>query len=347
MNIDEIARKAGVSRATVSRVLNNHPSVKEKTRQTIRQIIESIDYIPNAAARSLASKRNDVIGVLVYNITQPFWAGIYAGIEQYISQNTSYGILLANSKGNIRLRSYTKDHKRYLKTLIQKGVDGLIIALENDLQPDDIDFLVASGIPFVIIQNHMKDERITSVNVDNYDGAYQATKYLLKQGHANILHAAGPLDGSIARDRMEGFVKAMQDEGIPLTESNVIPCGFMFEDGYWCMKRLLSRAPEFTAILFANDAAAFGGYLAAKEAGIAIPDDLSIAGFDHLTNEMDLAGLLPDLTTMAQPVSELGKIAAELLYKKLSDTEYVQSVTYPMTLYKGRTVKEQSQQLSC
>jgi len=340
MNIDEIASKAGVSRTTVSRVLNNHPSVKEKTRQTIRQIIESMNYIPNAAARSLASKRNDVIGVLVYNITQPFWAGIYAGIEQYVSQNTSYGILLANSKSNSRLRTYTKDHKRYLKTLIQKGVDGLIIALENDLQPDDIDFLVASGIPFVIIQNNMKDERITSVNVDNYDGAYQATKYLLKQGHVNILHAAGPLDGRIARDRMEGFVQAMQDEGILLTESSVIPCGFMFEDGYWCMKRLLSKTAEFTAILFANDAAAFGGYLAAKEAGISIPGKLSIAGFDHLTNEMDLAGLLPDLTTMAQPVSDLGKVAAELLLKKLSDAEDVQPVTYPMTLYKGHTVKK-------
>ena len=343
MNIDEIASKAGVSRATVSRVLNNHPSVNEKTRQAIRQIIESMNYIPNAAARSLASKRNDVIGILVYNITQPFWAGIYAGIEQFVSQNTSYGILLANSKSNIRLRSFTKEYKRYIKTLIQKGVDGLIIALENDLQPDDIDFLVASGIPFVIIQNHTKDERITSVSVDNFDGAYQATKYLLKQGHVNILHASGPLDGSIARDRMEGFVKAMQDEGIPLTENSVIPCGFMFEDGYWCMKRLLSKRAEFSAILFANDAAAFGGYLAAKEAGIDIPDALSIAGFDHLTNEMDLAGLLPDLTTMAQPVSDLGKIAADLLIKKLSNAEGVQPVIYPMTLYKGHTVKRHRQ----
>lgn len=339
MTIEEIAKKTGVSRSTVSRVLNNHPRVKESTREAIWQVINELNYIPNAAARSLASRRTDVVGVLVYNITQPFWAGLFSGIEQYISQNTGYGILLANSKSHLKLRYNRDEHRRNLKNLVQRGVDGLIIALGNDLSPEDIDFLDGSDIPFVIIQSRLHDERVVSVNVDNERGAYLACRHLLEKGHRRIVHAAGPLEGSIARDRMEGFMQAMRDAGAPLSEDSVIQCGFRFDDGYWCMKRLLSQPLDCTAILFPNDAAAFGGHLAAKEAGVAIPDILSIVGFDHLTNEMDMAGLLPDLTTMEQPVSEIGRTAAELLCKKLSGDGPVQSVAFPMTLHEGSTVK--------
>ncbi|MCL2867318.1 MAG: LacI family transcriptional regulator [Clostridia bacterium] len=340
MNINEIAKKAGVSRSTVSRVLNDHPRVKASTRQDIRRVINDLNYYPNAAARSLASRRTDVIGVLVYNITQPFWTGVFSGIEQYVTQNTTYGIFLANCKTQVKLRFIREDHKQNLKNLIQRGVAGLIIALGNDLHQDDLEYLLASGIPFVIIQSNLHDERIVSVNVDNVAGAYQATRYLLKLGHRQIVHAAGPLEGSIARERLEGFTRAMRDADIPLTEDSVIRSGFLFNDGYWSMKRLLSGQAECTAVLFANDAAAFGGYHAANEAGISIPGKLSIVGFDHLTSEMDIAGLLPDLTTMGQPVSEIGSSAAELLVTRLSGGESVEPLTLPMTLYEGHTAKK-------
>ena len=340
MNIDEIAKKAGVSRATVSRVLNHHPRVKEATRQGIWQVIEELNYYPNAAARSLASRRAGVIGVLVYNITQPFWAGIFSGVEQYVTQNMSCGIILANCKTQAKPRFIREDHKRNLQNLVQRGVDGLIIALGNDLQQEDLDFLVASGLPFVIIQSNLRDECVTSVNVDNVAGAYEATSYLLKLGHRNIIHAAGPLEGLIARDRLEGFTRAMRDAGAPLTEDSVIQGGFLFDDGYWSMKRLLSSNAGCTAVLFANDAAAFGGYHAAREAGFSVPGKLSIVGFDHLTSEMDIAGLLPDLTTLGQPVSEIGRSAAELLHRKLSGEKLVEPLSFPMTLHKGHTAKK-------
>lgn len=340
MNIDEIAKKAGVSRSTVSRVLNNHPRVKDSTRHEIRQVIKTLSYYPNAAARSLASRRANVIGVLVYNITQPFWAGVFSGVEQYVTQNTACGIILASCKTQAKLRFIKEDHKKNLRNLVQRGVDGLVIALGNDLQPDDIDFLVDSAIPFVIIQSNLHGEGITSVNVDNVAGAYEATCHLLKLGHRNIVHATGPLEGSIARERLEGFTRAMRDKGMPLTEDSVVQSGFLFNDGYWSMKRVLSSQAECTAVLFANDAAAFGGYHAAREAGISVPGKLSVVGFDHLTSEMDIADLLPDLTTMGQPVSEIGSSAADLLFRKLSGENAVESLALPMSLYRGHTAKK-------
>lgn len=340
MNINEIAQRANVSRSTVSRVLNKHPRVKEETRQAVLRVMEEMHYIPSAAARSLASKRNNIIGMLVYNIAQPFWAGVFSGVEQYISQHTDLGLFLANSKSHLDVRDYKEDYKRNLRNLVQRGVDGVIIALANDVQPDDIDFLQSSQTPFVIIQNYLEDARITSINVDNVDGAYQATRHLLQLGHRHIVHAAGPLDSGISRDRMQGYVQAMQEAGLPLGASSVVNCGFLFDDGYWCMKRLLAEESALTAVLFANDATAFGGYLAAREAGVSIPEQLSVVGFDHLTEEMDVAGLLPDLTTVSQPVLDIGSTAAELLVRQLSGDATVQPARFPMCLYQGGTTRK-------
>ncbi len=200
-----------------------------------------------------------------------------------------------------------------------RGVEGIIIALANDLSVEDIDFLETSGIPFVIIQNHLQDSRIACVNVDNVTGAYDATRYLIGLGHRHIIHATGPLDSGISQDRMRGFVAAMQEAGLPVDNNSIVNCGFLFNDGYWCMKRLMAQESAPTAILFANDVTAFGAYLAAQEEDISIPGDVSIVGFDRLTNEMDVAGLLPDLTTMSQPVSEIGVAAAQMLFRPAAD----------------------------
>ncbi|MDR2932466.1 MAG: LacI family transcriptional regulator [Oscillospiraceae bacterium] len=338
MTINEIAKKANVSRSTVSRALNNHPRVSAETRQAVLRVVQEMNYIPNAAARSLASKRSSVIGMLVYNITQPFWASVFSGVEQYISGQTDYGIFLANSKSHLEVRDHKDDYKRNLKNLVSRGVDGVIIALANDLRKDDIDFLESSGIPFVIIQNCLEDSRVVSVDVDNVEGAYKATRHLLSLGHKKIMHATGPLDSGIARERRHGYVKAMQEAGVVLYNNSVVDCGFLFGDGYWCMKRMLAEKTIPTALLCANDLSAFGAYFAAKEAGMRIPDDISIAGFDHLAGSMDVSGLLPDLTTMNHPVSEMGNTAAKLLVSQLGGSK-AESVKFHMSLHEGATTR--------
>ena len=336
MNINEIARKANVSRSTVSRVLNNHPKVREDTRKAVQAVINELNYIPNAAARSLASRKTNVIGVLIYNIVQPFWTGLFAGIEGYVCQ-TDYGLFLANSKSHLDNWDYKNDYKKNLKNLVLRGVDGIIIALANDLDTEDIDFLEASDTPFVSIQNHLLDKRIDCVKVDNVTGAYDVTRHLISLGHRRIIHTAGPLDSGISQDRMRGFMMAMREAGLPMDNSSIVHCGSLFNDGYWCMKRLMAQKNRPTAIVFANDITAFGGYLAARESGIAIPDDISIVGFDQLTNEMDVAGLLPDLTTMSQPVADIGAAAAQMLLEKLEGKPPLSPMTFPLTLHTGAT----------
>lgn len=337
MNISEIAKRANVSRATVSRVINNYPGIKEKTRMAVQAIIDEANYIPSAAARSLSSNKSNIIGVLVYNITQPFWGGIVSAVEEGLS-NTNYDVFFANSKNHLNIWDYNSDYKKNLKNLISRGVDGIIIALANDLDAEDVDVLEAANTPFVVIQNYLADDRITSVNVDNFQGAYTATKYMIQLGHRKIAHAAGPLEGGIARERMKGFIQAMKDHGLPVLDENIVRCGFKFNDGYWCMKQLLKRDNAMTAIVFTNDITALGGCLAAREEHTHIPDDLSIIGFDKLVNEMDVASLLPNLTTMEQPVMEIGLTAARILLDKLQNKPS-SSVILPLTLYEGETSK--------
>ncbi len=340
MNITEIARISKVSRSTVSRVLNNNPLVKEETRAAVQKVIDEMNYTPSFAARTLANKRNNVIGALIYNIVQPFWAGIFSGIERYVS-STDYGILLVNSKNHLDVWDYRKDYKKNLKSLVQRGVDGIIIALNHDLDLEDIDFLESSGTPFVVIQDSTRNARIASVNVDNVAGAAEATRHLLKLGHRQIFHAVGPLDSTISKDRMQGYLNAMQEANLPVTNNMLVGCnGFLFYDGYWYMKRLLAQKQRPTAVLFTNDITAFGGYQAARENGLSMPEDLSVIGFDHLASSMDVAGLLPDLTTMIQPVGKIGYEAAKMLLRHLDEGQRSASVVLSMILHEGDTAAE-------
>ena len=180
MKIDEIAKKANVSRSTVSRVLNNNPNVKAKTRHAVEKVIYEMNYVPNAAARSLVTKRSGVIGVLVYNILQPFWGSIFAGIEQELTQD-GYGLMLSNSKSHMDISDFSHNYKKSLRYMLMQNIDGLIFATIDDLDADDISLLENAGKPYVVIQDGMRYKKISSVNIDNAKTAYQATQYLVEK----------------------------------------------------------------------------------------------------------------------------------------------------------------------
>ncbi len=338
MNIDEIAKAAKVSRATVSRVINASPAVNIKTRLAVQKVISEMNYVPNAAARSLVNKKTNTIGVLVYNIMQPFWSGLFAGIEQFFS-GLDYSLVLSNSKSHLDIIDYKHQYKKNINNMILRNVDGIIIALANDLDEEDINILQAARTPYVIIQNNLKNHRGFSVNVDNVTGAYNATRYLLNMGHRRIMHAAGPLGSRISQDRLTGYVNAMQEAKVPFDNSFIINSGFKFQDGYWCMKRILAKDTRPSAVLFANDISAFGGYLAAREEQVAIPGDISIMGFDQLTKTMDIAGFLPDLSTMSQPINEIGLAAGQMLLQQFESGGEIDPVIFPFTLHEGSTVR--------
>jgi len=339
MKIDEIAKKAKVSRSTVSRVLNNNPNVKAKTRLAVEKVIYEMNYVPNAAARSLVTKRSGVVGVLIYNILQPFWGSIFAGIEQELT-DIGYGLLLSNSKSHVNISDFSHDYKRNLKNLLMQNMDGLIIALIDDLDSEDISFLDNSGKPYVIIQDSMRDKHISSVNIDNTKAAYEATQYLVKKGHRHIIYATGPAGKALSQDRLNGFLQSAKENRLMLLENSIMPCGFLFNDGYWCMKRILQQSPNATAVLFSNDISAYGAYHAANDEGLCIPGDLSIMGIDRLATMIDLSIFMPDLSTMTHPTSELGINAAKLLIHKINGEKETEQITLNCTLYPGSTVRD-------
>lgn len=341
MKIDLIAQKANVSRATVSRVLNQSPKVKAKTRQAVEKVIREMNYIPNAAARSLATKRSGVIGVLIYDIIQPFWSSIFAGIEMELSPK-GYGLLLANSKSHANAYDSSHDYRRNLRSLMSQNIDGLIIVLVDDLEQEDVDALEVANIPYVVVQSSLSDSRVSSVNIDNIKAAHDATEYLIKNGHKSIIHAAGPVGNVISNNRSNGFLETMKRYHLPIHEQSVVPCGFLFDEGYIFMKRIFGQLLKPTAILFSNDISAYGACQFAKEKGISIAEDISLMGIDRLANMMELSGFLPDLSTMIHPTKALGEQAAKLLKQKIKGDIERKTVMLSCNLYEGSTVKTQA-----
>lgn len=336
MKIDEIAKRAKVSRSTVSRVLNNNPRVNLKTRQLVNHVIQEMNYVPNAAARSLASKRSSVIGVLIYNINQPYWSGIFSGIEQETADK-GFSVLLANFRN---AHTYIGNRSQSIRNLLLQNVDGIIIALYNSPSEDDLELLRTSGKPFVVIQSSEHSGGFSTVNVDNHLLAYQATEYLIQMGHTNIYHSTGPLGNQIANDRLAGYLQAMQDHKLRVTDDHLISCGSMYDDGYWCMKRVIGRQQLPTAMLFHNDITAYGAIQACREEHIRVPEDLSMIGIDHLASMTDFGSMLPDLTSMTLPITQYGVQAAHLLMDQIENNSPVQNVILPCSLYKGSTVRQ-------
>ncbi len=335
MKIDEIAKKAKVSRSTVSRVLNNNPKVHVETRQLVEQVIQEMNYVPNAAARSLASKRSGVVGVLIYNINQPYWSGVFSGIEQEMVDK-GFSVLLSNFRN---AHTYVGNRSQSIRNLLLQNVDGIIISLYNDPGPEDLELLRSSGKPFVVIQSNIRDGGFSTVSVDNRSVAYQATEYLIQNGHRNIYHGTGPLANQIANDRLAGYLQAMQDYNLHVTDDQMVNCGSMFDDGYWCMKRIIGRRQLPTAILFHNDITSYGAIQACREEKIRVPEDLSIIGIDHISTMIDFAGMIPDLTTFTLPIVQYGIQAAHLLINQIENVGPTEDVILPCSLYEGSTVR--------
>ncbi|MEG0324418.1 MAG: substrate-binding domain-containing protein [Raoultibacter sp.] len=158
-------------------------------------------------------------------------------------------------------------------------------------------------------------------------------------GHTNIYHSTGPLGNQIANDRLAGYLQAMQDYKLHVTDDHLVSCGSMFDDGYWCMKRVIGRQQLPTAMLFHNDITAYGAIQACREEHIKVPEDLSMIGIDHLASMTDFGGMIPDLTTITMPIMQYGIHAAHLLIGQIENDSLAQNVVLPCSLYKGSTVR--------
>jgi LacI family transcriptional regulator len=313
--IKDVAKKAKVSIATVSRVLNNQPGYSEMTKQRVLQVIEEMGYQPNAIARGLINKRTQTIGVLFPNVSSMFSSEVLHGIE-YTTHERDHSVVVCNTDKN------GKRTMKYLQVLREKQVDGIIFTSEV-LTEEYYRALTAMNIPVVLLSTASSQYSFPYVKVDDKQAAYDATNYLIKKGHKNIAMISGDEKDPIAgKPRIEGYREALRDFGIPFQENLLVFGDFGYRSGYAAMEKLLRSKAEFTAVFASSDEMAAGVLSAAYQHGIKVPEQLSVIGYDNLQiSEMSI----PPLTTVAQPLYEMGKLAAEMLLKMIQTKTKVPS----------------------
>ncbi|MBE3578676.1 LacI family DNA-binding transcriptional regulator [Caldanaerobacter subterraneus] len=306
VTIKDIARLANVSVTTVSRVINNKPEgVSEETRQKILKLVKELGYQPNAIARGLVTKKTKTIGLIIPDISNPFFPDIARGVEDS-AHIYGYNVFLCNTDDNLEKES------EYIKALKEKYVDGIIFTSSSIPKHEHIIELVESGIPVVIMDRRVDSENIYGVFLDNYEGGYIATKHLIDLGHEKIGCITGPLYTKSAKERLEGYKKALLDSGIKIDEKLIFEGDYKINGGIIGAERLLKDNKDMSAIFACNDLMAYGAYKTIRSFGYKIPDDISVVGFD----DIQLSQILePQLTTIKQPAYDMGLTAARMLIK--------------------------------
>jgi LacI family transcriptional regulator len=304
----DIAREAGVSQATVSRVINGDPRVAEATRARVAAVIRRMDYTPNAIARGLVTSRTRLIGVVVSDIVNPFYPELLEAIAQRLDEHDLRMVLYNQGAGS---------EQTYASMLLEQRVDGIILTSAMG------DSAVVKGLadrrfPFVVTNRHTRSVECDLAVGDNDAGARAVADHLLSVGHERVAVIAGNPKASTSVDRLAGFRAAWIEAGRELPEEDVVHGGFNLQDAYDQAIALLERRDPPTAIFCLNDLMAFGALNAADRLGRAVPGDVSVVGFDDIS----MAGWERfQLTTVHQPLAEMATAAVDLLVERVADAD--------------------------
>ena len=308
VTIKDVARRSGVSKATVSRVLNNIPVVKEDTRRAVLEATRALGYTPNALARGLMTKRTKTIALVISDIRNPFFPAVARGVEDLMN-NYNYNVMLCNTDGR------PEKEAAYIELVLEKRVDGIIFTSVRT-GASDLSRLQRRGLPFVLAGRTLPGIDADVVIVDSVLGGYQATTHLLKLGHARIGYVSGPAGVSASADRYKGYEQALRQNGLDPSPELTAEGDFTQEGGYSAASRLLSLKTPPTAIFCANDFMAIGALEAIHEKALKVPEDVAVVGFD----DIPFAGLRSiQLTTVMHPKYDLGAIAARMLIERIEN----------------------------
>ena len=307
-DIHKVAKEAGVSVATVSRVLNESPSVSDKTRTKVKSVIEQLNYEPNMLGRNLRSSRSRQILVLSPTTVSPFYSNIISGIENAAIQQ-DYNMLLCTTKSTYRLES------TYFEMVKKKLVDGAVVI---DPSSELYEYVTANPkYPVVVCGEFAGTDQVPCVSIDNETASYKAVKHLISLGHTKIamlssnIHTAG--------FRQKGFLRALRENGITVNEQWLLSADLGFESGQYKMRELLTMDDRPTAVFAVSDTIAIAALKAIKDFGLRSPQDIAVIGFDNIEFS---AMTNPALTTISQPMHEMGVFAAKMLLKKIQQPEY-------------------------
>jgi LacI family transcriptional regulator len=310
LTLEQIAELAGVSRSTVSRVVNDQPSVRTEVRERVWQVIEETGYQPHAAARSLVTRRTRIVAVIIPEaitvlFTTPFFAFVLSGITDTCNGH-QYHLMLS-------LFSPAAGQEEMYRRVVRSGhVDGLIVASTRTDDPL-ISRLLRDEVPFVMVGRH-PNEQVSYVDADNVNGARMAVEHLIRLGHRRIATISGPLNMYGAQDRLAGYRQALEAHRMPVEDTLIFEGDYTEGSGSAGARRLLSASP--TAIFAASDSMAIGALKAIRAAGLRTPQDVALIGFDDAPMS---TAVEPALTTIRQPMERMGSMAAEVLLDMLEN----------------------------
>ncbi len=305
VTIRDVAKKAGVSVSTVSRVLNGRVDVAKETKQAILMVIDDLGYATNLAARSMRSNKKNLIGLIMPDIAYPFAIEVMKGVNRAIAQ--SEFDLLVYTSGDVRKSGRISSEQKYISLLAKSLSDGVIVVapVASEYHYDK---------PIVCIDPVMSNPSYPSVHATNYQGSLDAMHYLVGLGHKRIGYISGRAELESANRRLKGYRDALEDAGIPFDEKLIASGDYTTETGMQCGRALLALTNRPTAIFASNDQMAMGVYQVAAQMGIRIPEDLSLVGFDNIPESKYLG-----LTTVDQFISDMGYTATQMLIRIIND----------------------------
>ncbi len=313
-NIFDIARVAGVSKTTVSRVINNQPGVKEDTRRKVIDTIEKLNYVPNQAARSLASRRAGVIGVIYNVLNISLYLNLANLLEKYAAQY-NYNVVFCSSNDDYNSKL------RYAQYFTGGAADGLILFGSDVNDTEVVQKIIDSKFPLVIIENHFNDIKVNNIIINNTLGAKKAVEYLIELGHTKIAHITGNVSHKAASERLDGYIEALKEHGISYNKDYVIYTDAGEKSGSQAIEELIYLNEPPTAVFAFNDLQGYDAIQKANELGVSVPQDLSIIGFDNICEMLPFIPSNIKLTSMKQPIEKIAEAAVKLIIENIDKRE--------------------------
>ncbi|WP_129730521.1 LacI family DNA-binding transcriptional regulator [Ectobacillus funiculus] len=301
MKMIDVAKRANVSTATVSRVLRKPDKVSKDTREKVLAAIKELNYQPNMVARQFRTKETKTVLVVIPDVTSPFFSEVLRGIE-HIALESGYRVILGDTENNIN-----REHE-YIELLLQQQADGMILltARMDRARLEEI----ANQFPVVLACEYIDELDVPTVSIDNISAARKATEHFIQLGHTRIAHIAGPMNVILSRDRLKGYEQALISHQLPIDPLYIKEGDFSLESGYNQMLHLLELEVPPTAVFVFNDLMAIGAIKAVKDKGLRVPEDIAVVGFDNIKMTSVFE---PNITTIDQPKYEIGKKAMDLL----------------------------------
>jgi LacI family transcriptional regulator len=321
--IRDVARLAGVAPITVSRVINNSGYISQETRERVLQAVRQLGYVPNTLARSLRSRQTGMLALVITDVTNPFFTTLARGVEDAASQ-AGFSVILCNTDEN------EEKQDRYLHALLQKRVDGVLLVPAR-LSSQPVQFIRSQNTPVVVADRRIPNNEADVVRCDSEDGARQLVRMLAGLGHRRIALLCGPRDVSTAEDRAAGYRRGLAEAGLDLSEQASFHGAFTQASGYEMACRALAFDPKPTALFAANNFIAIGALKALQDAGVRVPGEISLVGFDDLPEALVT---FPFLTVAAQPAYPMGQKATRLLLERIAGNgpQGYQEVILPVEL---------------